>query len=163
MVIINTFLRSIFITINSYLLLKVFRMVVTRIAYQCCGQHISTSDKSPALPRDVGVINTVTKCPSHGLLPQGSAATGSGAVYVCQKCGLLQNVTGRLQKHNGIKLRCHECNAPLVADAIATSHRCIKCGRCYDPAYAVRAGNADPSGSQMLKCKHCGPIPAGLW
>jgi len=141
-------------------------MVVSGHMYYCCGAHVSTSDQSPKLPKDIGGLNAILKCPDHGFR-MGAPIAITVDKRACQGCGMVQGVLGsgdngpanhewgRKAKFNLWNFRCYRCNNPLVVYA-GTAQRCLRCGRNWSPEYAARRGNADATGTNMIKCPACG-------
>jgi DNA-directed RNA polymerase subunit RPC12/RpoP/ribosomal protein L37E len=127
------------------------RIVVIRMAGQCywnCGTNFETSDRSPALPMDIGFYNKCPRCGTHRYALAGTATMR----YACTKCGLAQNINGRLPKWNAYpKFQCSRCNMPMASQDDSDLYKCIKCGRVWDGKYA--RGNS--SGNVVLRCPHC--------
>ena len=72
------------------------------VRYYCmkgCGCNYSTSDRSPVMPRGVGMGQG---CPKHGTSYDHTNALPTHT-HVCKKCGLLNNqsMTKQSPKFNG--------------------------------------------------------------
>ena len=84
---------------------------MVRFVANHCGRHYETSDRSPALPMDIGMGQ---KGPNHGLEASLPAVFGGAALsYSCRKCGLVQERDRRQAKFGGVADKCTRCNLPM--------------------------------------------------
>lgn len=116
-----------------------------------CGVHFEDSDRSPALPLDIGFGQ---KGPTHGR-PAELPVDFGGAfqAWTCKKCGLVQKRDGRKAKFGGVANKCTKCNRPMEwVDAEEENlYFCIRCGRVWNSGYGKNA-----SGGVVHKCMYCG-------
>ena len=118
-----------------------------------CGCNFCTSDRSPDMPRGIGMGQG---CPKHGTVYDHSVNLPT-TTNVCRKCGLLNNISATKQSpkfNGGIWARlCIDCNKPTaITNFDGVFYYCIRCGRCYDGRY----NRKDASGGVMIRCPKCG-------